>query len=252
MDKEKYTKRSLRSTSSPLISDGGQDMASPATATDPTTNESSTSPNGNHDFEVYIRSTLEKIQEQLDDVKRSNSETKSEILKSLDFNHAQVKELNEKVVSQDNMITALQQLFSQIQESVNKQASRISALESSNTYLESYMRRSNLIFDGCQEREQEDVYAIIVNILTNVLNLDMNTVSDIDKIHRYGRSFAGKPRPIIVKFTKHSSRDKVLQAAKQLKNHPEKNLHQRGLTYRGEEPTCGTPINRAACPLSGI
>ena len=114
------------------------------------------------------------------------------------------------------------------------------------------MRRSNLIFDGCQEREQEDVYAIIVNILTNVLNLDMNTVSDIDKIHRYGRSFAGKPRPIIVKFTKHSSRDKVLQAAKQLKNHPEKNLHQRGLTYRGEEPTCGTPINRAACPLSGI
>ena len=60
-------------------------------------------------FIFYIRATLTKIQQQLDDVKQSNNDSKSEILKSPDFNHAQVKELQEKVNSQDNSITALQQ-----------------------------------------------------------------------------------------------------------------------------------------------
>ena len=119
-----------------------------------------------------------------------------------------------------------------------QQSNRIRDLESSNTYLESYMRRSNLIFDGCHEREQEDVRTLIVNILTNVLKLEINTDSEIDKVHRYGRSLAGKPRPIIVKFTKHSTRDKVLQAARQLKNFPEK-------IFINEDPPTVMKIRRA-------
>ena len=193
-----------------------------ATAAHPTTNVLATAHEGNSDFEIYIRATLTQIQQQLDDVKQSNTDSKSEILKSLDFNHAQVKELQEKVNSQNNSITALQQQLCHTQGILNNQSNRIRDLESSNTYLESYMRRSNLIFDGCQEREQEDVHTLIVNILRNVLKLEINTDSEIDKVHRYGRSFAGKPRPIIVRFTKHSTRDKVLQAARQLRNFPEK------------------------------
>ena len=86
------------------------------------------------------------------------------------------------------------------------------------------MRRCNLIFEGCKEQEQESIYAGTVNIITNVLKLQMDPGFEIDKVHRYGRSFAGKPRPVIVKFLKHSTRDKVLLAARKLK-HYDKNIY---------------------------
>ena len=82
----------------------------------------------------------------------------------------------------------------------------------------------HLIFEGCKEQEQEHIYAVIVNIITNVLKLQMDPGLEIDKVHRYGRSFAGKPRPVIVKFLKHSTRDKVPLAARKLK-HYDKNIY---------------------------
>ena len=91
MEREKKSKRSLRSTLS--VSEGNPNMEYPAVA-HPTTNVLATAHEGNSDFEIYIRATLTKIQQQLDDVKQSNNDSKSGILKSLDFSYAQVKELH--------------------------------------------------------------------------------------------------------------------------------------------------------------
>ena len=86
------------------------------------------------------------------------------------------------------------------------------------------MRRCHLIFEGCREQKQENVLALVVHTITTVLKLPINSDSEIDKAHRYGRSIAGRPRPIIVKFVKHSTRDLVLMAAKELK-HSDDNIY---------------------------
>ena len=87
-------------------------------------------------------------------IKVTSDETKVEILKSLDFNHAEIRDLKEKIVAQ-----------------------------ASNVHMETYMRRCNLIFEGCKEQEKEKIYAVIVNIITNVLKLQMDPGACLTKYH---------------------------------------------------------------------
>ena len=172
---------------------------------------------GKQSLEAYLKENF------FDMIKVTSDETKVEILKSLDFNHVEIRDLKEKIVAQDRTITDLQQQMTDVLHTANKQARWITELEASNVHMETYMRRRNLIFEGCKEQDQENIYAVIVNI-TNVLKLQMDPGLEIDKVHRYGRSFAGKPRPVIVKFLKHTTRDKVLLAARKLK-HYDTNLY---------------------------
>ena len=44
--------------------------------------------------------------------------------------------------------------------------------------------------------------------------------NEIDQIHRYGKSVAGRPRPIIIRFMSHSSRDRILFSYRSLKENP--------------------------------
>ena len=216
-------KRATRSTLVATVPSPVENMAASTIAT-PTTKEPQQVTEGKQSLEAYLKENFDKIQQQLDMIKLTSDETKVEILKSLDFNHAETRDLKEKIVAQDRTITDLQQQMTEVLHTANKQARRITELEASNVHTETYMRRCNLIFEGCKEQEQENIYAVIVNIITNVLKLQMDPGLEIDKVHRYGRSFAGKPRPVIVKFLKHSTRDKVLLAARQLK-HYDKNIY---------------------------
>ena len=70
-----------------------------------------------------------------------------------------------------------------------------------------------------EESENESLDRKYVECLNDKFAIKTNK-ADLDKIHRFGRSIGGKPRPMIVKYVTHRARDEVLYAARNLKNKP--------------------------------
>ena len=85
-------------------------------------------------------------------------------------------------------------------------------------HLETYSRKQNVIIEGFDEHEGEQIPTLVTNFFTKKMHLPPAIAEDIDKVHRYGRSMHGRPRPIIVRFTKISSRDSVLRNVKHLRD----------------------------------
>ena len=174
------------------------------------------------DFQAFVRSTLHGIQGQMKELKDEIKTNTADVVQSLEYNSEQTKELNEKVDQQIVTVTELRNELVQALSIIRRQTTQIEDLQAEKNALETYMRKSNVIFEGCPESENEDTTAIIGNLLNNVMNLNVNASQEIDKLHRFGRSAAGRPRPIIVKFVKHSTRDYVLSSAKKLKDYRER------------------------------
>ena len=70
-----------------------------------------------------------------------------------------------------------------------------------------------------EEGEGENCTQTVLDTMQNKFRVT-GMPANIDKVHRYGRSFGGKPRPIIVRFKSHTARDEVLYAARSAKEKP--------------------------------
>ena len=102
---------------------------------------------------------------------------------------------------------------------IQHQDQRISVLERKNIDLETYMRRHDIIVEGKHERENENCTNVVLSCLREEYGIPV-TEDGIDKCHRFGRSTGGRPRPIIVRFLRHATRDQVLFAARSHENKP--------------------------------
>ena len=127
---KRATSTSVATAPSPV-----ENMAT-STIARPTTKESQQVTEGKQSLEAYLKENFDKIQQQLDMIKVTSDERKVEILKSLDFNHAEIRDLKEKTVAQDRTITDLQQQMTEVLHTANKQARRITELEASNVHME--------------------------------------------------------------------------------------------------------------------
>ena len=84
--------------------------------------------------------------------------------------------------------------------------------------LEIERRRSNSIFHGVKEEDNDDgVRHLIEEILGSGLNLDPNR--HIEEVCRIGKRASGKIRPVCIKTKSKESKMEILQRAKQLKDH---------------------------------
>ena len=214
-DEQKRSTRSA-SVSTHTTGSGNTDMADASLATSHAPEETEAN------FHVFVRCTLRAIQDQMNNLHEEFKTGTSDLVKSLEFCTGQVKDLEAKITTQTGEIVELRRELSSAESTIRRQGSHIEHLETEKNSLETYMRKSNLIFDGCAEVENEDTTAIIENIINRVLNLNINVTGEVDKAHRFGQSVGGHPRPIIVKFLRHSVRDTVLKAANRLKDHPDK------------------------------
>ena len=98
-------------------------------------------------------------------------------------------------------------------------ANKLRELTKRNLTHEVYSRKSNLVLEGLAEAENENLERKVINCLDDQFHIKAKA-TDFDKIHRFGRSFGGRPRPVIIKFVTHSARDSVLFAARDLRNKP--------------------------------
>ena len=131
----------------------------------------------------------------MDDFREQINTITEDLVKTSDFNTNEIKDLEAKQQVQQSLKTELRRELSEAVTTIKTQATQIEDLLLDKNALETYMRRSNLIFEGCTESQNENTTGIVEHIINNVLNLNVNTVSEIDKAHRYRRSVAGRPRP---------------------------------------------------------
>lgn len=78
--------------------------------------------------------------------------------------------------------------------------------------------RDNLIFTGINEDNQqnfEDTEKLVQDLIKN--KLDIQEEIEIERIHRFGRRFGDRPRPIVVRFSRYKQRELIRKKARELK-----------------------------------
>ena len=114
-----------------------------------------------------------------------------------------IKKQDAKIAVQDSVINALSHDRDRLQLDVDD--------------LSQYTRRTNLLFHGLEESDDnEDTDKLVMEITNERLKLGI-TLDDIGRSHRLGKKTAGKKRPVIARFATYRKRKQVYDAKKNLK-----------------------------------
>ena len=138
---------------------------------------------------------------------------------SLEYSNAQVEKLQEELQSQKGEIAALRLGLLAERKSNHDLTVQVAELHEHNIQLEMYSRRHNVIIEGLDEKENENIADKFVACLLEMFQIRIDPHS-IDKVHRFGRSVNGRPRPVVARFTTHSQRDTVLFSYRNMRVKP--------------------------------
>lgn len=100
------------------------------------------------------------------------------------------------------------------------QQQQISSLSIQLDNIEMYHRRKHLILNGVTERPDEDVPAVVSDVLCKSLHTDSIPLSSISSAHRLGVSSQDKIRPVLIRFSTLALRNEVWRRKAQLKGTP--------------------------------
>ena len=177
-------------------------------------------------FEAQILEKLDKLQMIPGDIKQVKEDIgtilkmNEELKESLDFAHTRLDDHDAALKEKEGEISALEKDLAQATQVNKRLTSKVSHLERSVILQEAYSKRHNIIIEGLPEAQGEDTELRAVHLMADTMKLPISK-KDIDKCHRFGRSVNNRPKPIIVRCIMHSTRDKVLQAARKSTHKPE-------------------------------
>ena len=80
--------------------------------------------------------------------------------------------------------------------------------------------RDNLILEGIAEDPSEDIEQNVRKFMVESMKFSEEKVGDIsiDRIHRFGNSYSGKPRRVVAKFSYFKDKEEILSYSKNLKS----------------------------------
>ena len=122
----------------------------------------------------------------------------------------EVKMVKERQVESFDCIDELKRGAGVIEKKLSLMEDRIEAAEQ-------YSRRENLLFYGIPEKREENVRNDILNIFKEVIPQQQWNEKDIVRAHRLGKFTNQSTRPIIVKFTHHIDKMRLLNERDNLK-----------------------------------
>lgn len=160
--------------------------------------------------ERAFRSALDVVVEQLKSRIQAAENATSEVIRSLEFSQADIRELKDKV-------NVLQKSEAEKEAAIESLQTKVSELERRLNYQEDYSRRNNLRITGFTEQDEtswEQTAGCVSKLLETKLQLPS---MKIERAHRVGLNKLIQPRPVVVRFAKYSDREAVLRNAKKLK-----------------------------------
>lgn len=139
------------------------------------------------------------------------TESLTSMSKKLDNLEKSLKEKDEEIENLENKIQLLDERNQDLLTENKDISDRLDDLEQ-------YSRRNCLLLHGVREDDDENTDEIILSTIATEIGINI-TEQDIDRTHRLGRPNRrdGKPRPIIVKFSRYNVRNKVYQYKRNLK-----------------------------------
>lgn len=131
--------------------------------------------------------------------------------KRFDELEATLKEKDEKI---KELETKIDNLEDQNEDLVTQNRNFLNKIDD----LEQYSRRNCLLLHGVDENDDENTDELVLTTVAVEMGIQLNE-EDIDRTHRLGKPNRkdGKPRPIIVKFTRYAVRNKVFIYKRSLK-----------------------------------
>ena len=133
------------------------------------------------------------------------------------------KKLNELINSNQAKIAKLDEELTKLKNNLALKDKAIAGLEDDNYRLsqevddlEQYTRRTNVRIYGVAEQPEENTENLAIDFFKSELNVDVAS-NDISRSHRVGKKSGAKPRPIIVRFTKHNTKVAVMSRRRVLK-----------------------------------
>ena len=133
------------------------------------------------------------------------------------------KKLNELINSNQAKIAKLDEELTKLENNLALKDKAIAGLEDDNYRLsqevddlEQYTRRTNVRIYGVAEQPEENTDNLAMDFFKSELNVDVAS-NDISRSHRVGKKSGAKPRPIIVRFTKHNTKVAVMSRRRVLK-----------------------------------
>jgi hypothetical protein len=151
-------------------------------------------------------SFIAKIADKISQNEKHTTKIKQEVYESLSFDNT---DLRAKITDLENNCAQLKKSYDNLQMAHDD--------------LEQYGRRNCLIFHGIPEPPKdvtENTDAEIIKIVNDKLGMKIQ-VSDLDRSHRLRRKSPqianSRPKPIIVKFTRHNTKSEVFSRKRNLK-----------------------------------
>ena len=151
------------------------------------------------------------------------------------------KKLNELINSNQAKIAKLDEELTKLENNLALKDKAIAGLEDDNYRLsqevddlEQYTRRTNVRIYGVAEQPEENTDNLAMDFFKSELNVDVAS-NDISRSLRVGKKSGAKPRPIIVRFTKHNTKNAVMSRRRVLKERKRPFSLQEDLTINRRE-----------------
>lgn len=152
--------------------------------------------------EIFSRidTKIDNFQKSIDEVKATAVLAKSQANGALDI----AKEARESSDALHDRMSSLEDQNQSLRHQVQELSSRINSLEN-------YSRRSNLVFDGIEETENESPAALLgkVHNVLKSMNVSNSSAIRFERVHRLRSTKSQGPRPVIIRFTYYTDRAKV-------------------------------------------
>ena len=177
------------------------------------------------DFQTFVRESLIQLTSLPAELKSVKAAVDTLIKDGLDMQtymstlSDELKEMKVTIKEQRHEVAALRREIKQPHECNQDLTDKNSYLKEEIPKLETYLRKKNLVVEGVEETNSEEVMDKVITLLASMCKIVLHS-NEIDKIHRYGKSVAGRPLPIIIRFMSHSSRDRILFSYRSLKEKP--------------------------------
>ena len=166
----------------------------------------------NENYKQFFKSIIKEA------VKEEQTEYRQTIV-DLQTKVSDLQTQNEKLEGEIHELKCAEKKLNEKNKDLEKQTIQLQIeLESRSDVLEDlqqYSRRNCLIVSGVPERRNEKTDDLIKNVATKV-GVEVQD-QDIDRSHRLGAPKPGRPRPIIVKFTRYNKRSELIKSRRKLR-----------------------------------
>ena len=167
----------------------------------------------NENYKLFFKSIIKEA------VKEEQAEYRQSII-DLQTKVSDLQTQNEKLEGEIHELKCAEKKLSEKNKHLEKQTIQLQIeLESRSDVLEDlqqYSRRNCLIVSGVPERGRHEKTDDLIKSVAAKAGVQVQD-QDIDRSHRLGAPKPGRPRPIVVKFTRYNKRSELIKSRRKLK-----------------------------------